>query len=527
MNNIYFIGMCISFLLYIIIGIIISSKVKNVNDYYVAGRKATVILVAGSMIASYTSVGLFMGDGGQCYAGGFLPLLTLTTMQTAGYVFGAVFFGRYLRRSNVLTIPEFFGKRFGSVKIRKLAAITSIMTMTIYLLSTTQGIGTLMSAVTGFDYNISMVVALLVCTIVTIMSGSRGVLITDTIMACIFTGSLLFAVIVIVYNAGGWYDGIQSLLSNPATSEYLSWAGSKNILYDSKLASFIWSFISGIVWTSICMVGPWQSSRYMMAKDEHVVVKSSVIAVIGILVVEFLSGIGAVFVNVLNPKLEDSTHVFIWAAMNAMPKILGVILLTGVLAAGISSITTFLSLIGASITNDLIGVNNKKAILVCRLTMLIVSIVVLLVAIFNPPSIFWIMYFSSTIIASAWMPVVIGCVFSKKLTKTGAFCGMLAGFAGCFALRLFTALSGVELPVFLEPAVVGIVLNIIFMIVGTKLTHVSEEEKIAWDKMFEMPETEKEPSEIKKTLKWGKASLFIGPAFAVIMLILWIIPSLK
>ena len=525
--NIYFIGMCISFILYIIIGLIISRKVKDVKDYYVAGRRAPVILVGGSLIASYTGTSLFMGDGGQCYDGGFAAILTVATMQTAGYVFGAVFFGRYLRRSKALTIPEFFGKRFASVKIKKLAAITALVILTVYLLSITQGIGTLMSVVTGIDYNVCMVTALLVCTIITIIAGSSGVLITDTIMACIFTGALLFAVVAIVCNAGGWYDGIHSLLSNPATQEHLSWTGAKNILYESNFSNFVWAFVYGIVWMSVCMVGPWQSSRYLMAKNEHTVVKSSIIAIIGIFVLQFLSGIGAVFVNVLNPELENSSHVFIWAAMNAMPKILGVVLLTGILAAGISSATTFLSLIGASVANDLMEAKDKKAITAGRWTMLIVSIVVLLLAIFNPPAIFWIMYLSSTIVASAWMPVAIGCVFSKRLTKTGAFCGMLAGFVSFFVLRLFIALSGVELPVYLDPAIVGMVFNIIFMVIGSACTHVSEEEKTIRIKMFEMPESEKNPLEIKKTLKWSKAALLIGPAIVVTMLILWVIPCLK
>ena len=37
--NIYFWGMCISFVVYILIGAAVSKKVKNADDYYVAGRK--------------------------------------------------------------------------------------------------------------------------------------------------------------------------------------------------------------------------------------------------------------------------------------------------------------------------------------------------------------------------------------------------------------------------------------------------------------------------------------------------------
>ena len=37
--NIYFIGMCISMVVYIVIGMLVSRKVKDANDYYVAGRR--------------------------------------------------------------------------------------------------------------------------------------------------------------------------------------------------------------------------------------------------------------------------------------------------------------------------------------------------------------------------------------------------------------------------------------------------------------------------------------------------------
>ena len=146
--NIYFIGMCISLIAYLVIGFFITKKVKNADDFYVAGRRAPVLLIAGSMIASYASTGMFMGDAGEYYSGLFSPMTILATMQVAGYLYGAVFFGRYLRRSEVYTIPEFFGIRFVSERMRKLATITSIITMTVYLLSVIQGIGTLMNLVT-------------------------------------------------------------------------------------------------------------------------------------------------------------------------------------------------------------------------------------------------------------------------------------------------------------------------------------------------------------------------------------------
>ncbi|MCM1213739.1 MAG: hypothetical protein NC548_04365 [Lachnospiraceae bacterium] len=64
--NIYLYGMGISLAVCVLISFLVSRKIKNANDYYVAGRRAPIILIAGTLIASYTGTGMFMGDAAQC-----------------------------------------------------------------------------------------------------------------------------------------------------------------------------------------------------------------------------------------------------------------------------------------------------------------------------------------------------------------------------------------------------------------------------------------------------------------------------
>lgn len=525
--NIYFIGMCIAMAIYLIVGLVVSKKVNSANEFYVAGRRAPIILIAGSLIASYTSTGMFMGDAAQCYEGVFTSILIFAGMQSAGYIIGAIFFGRYLRRSQVLTIPEFFGKRFCSRKLRVLAAVTAIIMMSVYLLSVLQGIGTLMSLVTGVNINVCMILAMVVLTVLTVASGSRGVLITDTIMASIFTVAVIVGMVFIAKNTGGWFGAIESIASNPALTDYLSWGGKPGPLYNTGVENVIWGLAYGVVWMSVCMVGPWQSSRYLMAKNEHAVIKSGPIAAIGVFILEFLVGMAAVMVNVVYPDMESSSNVMIWAAMNLMPKVLGVVLLTGVLSAGISSATTFLSLIGASVANDCMQSEDDKSIRYGRITMVIVAAIVLVVAVMNPPSIFWIMFLGGAVAASSWMPVAVASIFSKRVTKTGAFCGMLFGMLGCFLLKVYTSVSGVSLPVYLDPSIVGIVCNVIALVIGSALTQVTDEEKQARAALFVMPESEKDPAQMKSTLRWTKASILIGVVVFAMLMILWVVPYLN
>ena len=447
----------------------------------------------------------------------------LATMQVTGYIYGAVFFGRYLRRSEVMTIPEFFGKRFCSERVRRLATITAIATMTVYLLSIMQGIGTLMNAVTGIEYNVCIALALIVFLIVSVLSGATGVLITDTIMFAIFTIGLVAGAVVITNKAGGWFNIIDKLIDFEGKPGLLAWSANTEYLYSTGGENVMWGIVYGIVWMSVCMVGPWQSSRYLMAKNEHTVVRSSLFSAFGIFMLELLVGISAVTVNILNPNLESQSHVMIWASMNVLPKALGILMLTGVLAAGISSATTFLSLIGSSVAYDIFR-GKGKSIKIGRISMILVSIIVLLLAVFNPPQIFWIMFFGGAIVASSWMPVAIASILSKRVTKTGAFCGMLAGFVGCFAVKMYTSLSGATLPVYLDSTVVGIVLNVIAIVIGSAVTQVTADEKQAREKLFVVPESEKNPAEVKKTHKYFIAGIALGGLIAAVLLIVWAIP---
>lgn len=520
--NVYVIGISISFVLYMVIGAIISSKVKNANDFYVAGRQAPVLLIVGSMIASYVSTGMFMGDAGEYYSGLFSPMTILATMQVVGYMYGAVMFGRYLRRSEVYTIPEFFGKRYCSPALHKLATITAIITMTVYLLSVIQGVGTLIHTITGLDYSVCVTACVIVFAFVSILSGASGVLITDTLMFGLFTVALVIAVFIISHKAGGW-SSVVAQLSDFEIEGLLSWSGNLDYMYDNGTENVIWGIVYGVVWMSVCMVGPWQSSRYLMAKNEHTIIRAALFSAFGIFALQLLLGMSAVTVNLFNPEMASASQVMIWASMNILPTVLGVLLLTGVVAAGISSATTFLSLIGTSVANDVFQ-NKGKPIRNGRIAMAVASIVVLVFAVLNPPQIFWIMFFGGAIVASSWMPVAIASIMSKRVTKTGAFCGMLTGFIACFVLKLLFNIKNISVPAYLDPTVIGIAANVIAMVIASALTQVSDGEREARATLFIIPESEKNPREIKKTLSYLKWFIVLGVVVMIILLAVWGIP---
>jgi len=157
--NIYLIGVIISMIVYLAVGMYAGKKVKDTNDYYVAGRKAPTILIVGSLVASFLSTGAFLGDTGEVYSGFFIPIVIVGVMQGTGYLFGSSLFGRFVRRSEALTISEYFGKRFNDKKMTKLAGAITIVAVTAYMLSAMQGISTLMTSITGLEYNCCVIIA--------------------------------------------------------------------------------------------------------------------------------------------------------------------------------------------------------------------------------------------------------------------------------------------------------------------------------------------------------------------------------
>ena len=306
-----------------------------------------------------------------------------------------------------------------------------LVSVSAYLLSAIQGVATLMSSITGYDYRLCAVIVWLAFTAFTIYSGSPGVLLTDTIMFLVFLAAALVAVPFLIRAGGGWFAGIEALANSDTMPGILSWAGNPDYLYPDGVSNTVWAVTYVIVWALVVAISPWQTSRYLMAKDEHVVLRSSVWSSMGVMVVTIALYFAAAFVRNINDTLPGS-EAMIWAATHVLPPVIGMLLLIGISAAGISSASTFLSLIGFSVVNDILpeAESDRKKLARSRWAMLAVSLVVLALAYLNPPQIFLIMYFGGTVIAGAWSLVAFGSVWSRRLSRCGAYLGMLLGFLG-------------------------------------------------------------------------------------------------
>lgn len=173
--NIYTTTIAISILIYIAIGNYAGRGIKRLDDYYVAGRRAPTLFILGTLIASVMSSTIFLGEAGFAYAGQAGPYILFPQISSVGYVLGAIFFGRYLRRSRAKTVADFFGQRFNSRRVQAMAGITIILGLGGYLLAVTQGAAILLSQLTDLGYVQGLTIAWLSYTTFTMYSGSRAI----------------------------------------------------------------------------------------------------------------------------------------------------------------------------------------------------------------------------------------------------------------------------------------------------------------------------------------------------------------
>ena len=157
--DIYTGAIIVSLIVYIAVGNYAGRRVKKLDDYFVAGRRAPTLLIVGTLVASLISTNAFLGETGFVYEGQAGPYLLWPGIGATFYVYGALFFGRYLRRSRAITVAEYFGQRFNSQRVQTAAGLTIIFGLGGYLLAVTQGAAYLLTQVADISYNQSLVIS--------------------------------------------------------------------------------------------------------------------------------------------------------------------------------------------------------------------------------------------------------------------------------------------------------------------------------------------------------------------------------
>jgi Na+/proline symporter len=175
-------------------------------------------------------------------------------------------------------------------------------------------------------------------------------------------------------------------------------------------------------------------TRYMAAKDTNAIKQGTWIAFgWGTLMYSSAILLG-ICGKVLFPELSDPEHLYPTAAEHLLPVFLTAFVMTSLLAAIMSTISSQLIVAASAIAHDIYSkiitnsLNTSQVLTVSRFTIFFIGLGSMLTALNDIDMIFWFVLFAWSGLGASFGPIILFTLYYKKTSREGAVCGILTGF---------------------------------------------------------------------------------------------------
>ncbi len=473
---VYLIGM-------VAIGVACSKKNKSTDDFYLGGRKLGPLVTAMSAEASDMSSYLLMGLPGLALLSGLADVgwtvIGLAVGTYLNWLIVAKRIRRYSQHIGAVTVPDFFSRRYHDDKnlLSLIAALVIIVFFIPYTASGFNACGTLFSSLFGVDYFTAMIVSAVVIVLYTALGGFLAASTTDLIQSIIMTIALIIVVFFGIHMAGGWDAVVSNAQSLPG---YLSFTQTYDAASGAASAYKPLTIISTLAWGLGYFGMPHILLRFMAIEDVKKLKTSRRIASIWVVIsmaIAVLIGVvgnGMIHAGALDSiPAADSQRIIIkistlLSSYGVLPAIVAGLILSGILAATMSTADSQLLAAASSVTQDLLQVtfklklSNKAAMVIARLTVILIAVIGVIGA-REEGSVFTIVSFAWAGFGAAFGPVVLLALFWKRSNKYGALAGMIAGGVMVFVWKYCIAPMGGILNIYeLLPAfIIAIIVNVV------------------------------------------------------------------
>jgi sodium/proline symporter len=413
------------------IGVWTSRVTRSPVDFFLADRSLKAWVTAISSTASSESAWAVLGTVGLAYKEG-LSAIWFMPGCLLGYLVNWLFIAERLRKhseeNHAITLPDYFENHFDdkSHVLRMISVVIIFSCMMAYVAAQFTAIGKTFDAIFGIPHIISISVGGAIVLVYTMMGGVRAVAWTDFAQGIIMVLGLVILSLVALASLGGFSGMIAEV--GKASPETLQWMGGKST------AVFLGSTV-GLLGIGLGYPGqPHVVTRYMAAKNTETIEKGTWIALGWGLMVYFSSILLGICGQALFPGLEDPEHLFPKAAEQLLPTLLTAIVLTGVLAAIMSTVSAQILVAASAVAHDVYSKMLKKTLshdtilLVSRITVLVLGLGAMLIALGETRVIFWFVLFAWSGLGASFGPLILFTLYSENITRQGAIAGMLTGF---------------------------------------------------------------------------------------------------
>lgn len=470
----------------VVIGVIVKKYIRQLSDFILAGRSLKLFIAIASLTGTELGLVTVMYNSELGFKHGFSAFHVGIIETVCILAIGLTGFIVYkLRQLRIMTIPEFYGMRFGR-KVRivggTILALGGILNMGLFL----QAGARFMMGVTGYSnpagLKLFMSVMLIMVLIYTVMGGMVSVVLNDFMQFIVLSIGMLI---------GSYYAitkiGWDNLFKAPNTVDNISWfnpvaeGSGFGMIY--VIFMVVLTFSAGALWQSGTL-------RALSAKTPKIAKQLyawSSISYLARRVIPMLWGICAFIFVSQTPKLLSAFQgpdalnsqfgmpIFI---AKVLPSGLLGLIVAGMFAAFMSTHDSYLLSWSSVITQDIVApikkdkLSDKTRLLITRISIVCIGLFLLMWGLwFEAPVSLWnYMAVTGTIYLAGAFTVIVAGLYWKKASTTGATIALYAGLIAILGIGPWT--RGDNVPFYLTDKFIGLmtfVIAFLGMVIGSLL----------------------------------------------------------
>ncbi len=445
------------------VGVSCRQHAKSVDSFVLGGRGVGAWLSAFAFGTSYFSAVIFVGYAGQF---GWNFGLASTWIGLGNAFIGSLLAWSVLgRRTRVMTqhlgsrtMPDFFGKRFDSNKLKVAASAIVFIFLIPYTASLYNGLSSLFNIAFNIPYWVVIVVMSVLTGLYVIFGGYMATAINDFIQGIVMLGGIVAVIGAMLVKNGGLTAAIEKL--SQVQSPYPQTAGAQGA-FTSFFGAQPLYLLFVVVLTSLGTWGlPQMVGKFYSIRDEDSIKKGTIISTFFAIVVAggcyFLGGFGRLYTEQLTNDASTfrKFDAIIPTIVSSLPSFIVAIVMVLVLAASMSTLSSLVLTSSSTLTLDVIlmgkkNVDEKKKIRILKIFIVFFIAVSAIIAIlkdkYNFSMIAQMMGVSWGALAGAFLAPFLYGLYWKGTSRVGVAVGFIFG-VGLETAQLLISLGVLPMP---------------------------------------------------------------------------------
>ena len=456
----------------VVIGLAFARRANQSSEqFFIGGRTLGPWVAAMSAEASDMSGWLLMGLPGVAYWVGVSDAAWTAIGLAIGTYLNWRIVARPLRHysqraGNAITIPDFFSQRFHEKRplIMTIASLIILIFFSVYAGSCFVACGKLFSTLFNADYRLMVILGAVFVLFYTFIGGFLAESASDFMQGIVMVIALTVVVVSATAAAGGIGQVIENGRRIPGFFDFFGIAqpqldeagrqlaeGGQPLFGAAAPYGFL-TILSTLSWGLGYFGMPQVLLRFIAIRRASELVRSRRIAmtwvVISLAFAVAIGLIGRALYPVALTTAPQAENIFILLSQTLMHPLIAGLIMSGILAATISSSDSYLLIAASAFAKNLYQglmhreASDRQVMRVTRITLLAITVIGVAIAMDEHSVIFRVVSFAWAGFGATFGPLMLFSLLWKRTSRAGAIAGMLAGSGTVFVWKLLLSPLG-------------------------------------------------------------------------------------